>query len=58
MFKKRISEGWRLENPRKKTVRRRSVNNKKLYEEIEESGELYSKKVVLWRKHNNTKSED
>ena len=58
MFKKRRSEGWRLENPRKKTVRRRSVNNKKLYEEIKESGDFYSKKVVFWRKHNNTKSED
>ena len=58
MFKKRRSEVWRLENPRKKTVQRRSVNNKKLYEEIKESGELYSKKVVFWSKHNNTKSED
>ena len=47
-----------MENPRKKTVPRRSVNNKKLSEEIEDSGKLYSKKVVFWRKDTNTKSED
>ena len=47
-----------MENPRKKTVKRRSVNNKKLYEEIKEAGDFYSKKVVFSRKHNNTKSED